>query len=130
MIFYGSINLITSIIIAMIIVIPIYYAISTLRKMDYSARKTWKKATGKSSLKGEEFIRRVQKLCLHKKYILLEISPTHAYIKESISFSSGGVFYYVELNEPETVNVYARGAIYKNRINPNCLTSMVNMFYS
>jgi len=119
-------------IIAMIIVIPVYYAISTLRTSDYGRRKSWKKVTGKCTLKGDEFIKHVQKLCLHRKYILLEISSTHAYIKESMSFSTGGVLYYIELNdtEPDTVTVWARGSIYKNRINPNCLTGMVNMFFS
>ncbi len=132
MLYYQNINLLVSMIIAMIIVIPIYYAISTLRTSSYGARKSWKKVSGKSALTREEFINRVQKLCMHRKYILLEISPAHAFIKESMSFSTGGVLYYIELNaaEPGTVTVWARGSIYKNRINPNCLTGMMNMFYT
>ena len=132
MLFYQSINLITSMFIAAILVLPAYYAISTLMVYDTDKRHSWKKVTGKCTLTGAEFIKRVQKLCLHRKYILLEISPTHAHIKENMSMSSGGVLYYIELNatEPDTITVWARGAIYKKRINPNCLTGMVNMFYS
>jgi hypothetical protein len=130
MLYYPILNLIMSLIIAMILVIPIYYAISTLRKHDSKKRSTWKQVKGKTVLKGDDFVKRVQKLCLHRNYILLEISPTHAYIKERMSFSSGGVMYYIELSEPDTLTIWARGAIYKDMINNNCLTSLVNMFYA
>lgn len=130
MLFFPILNLIMSLIIAMILVIPIYYAISTLRIHDSKKRSTWKQATGKTTLKGDDFIRRVQKICLHKNYLLLEISPTHAYIKEKMSFSSGGVLYFVELSESDTITVRARGAIYKDMINNNCLTSMVNLYHA
>lgn len=118
--------------ISAIVVIPVYYAISTLSIHNYEKRKTWKQVNGKTTLKGNEFIRRIQEICLHKNYTLLEISEKHAYIKENISFRSGGVLYYIELNasEPDSVTVYARGSIYKRQINPNCLTGMVNMLFS
>jgi hypothetical protein len=132
MLYSYSVILLVSVFIAMLFMIPVYYAIATLRTFDPNKRKSWKKASGKANLSADEFIKRVQKLCLHRRYVLLEISPTHAYLKENISFSSGGVMYYIELNatEPDTITVWARGCIYKNRINPNCLISMVNLFYS
>jgi hypothetical protein len=130
MLSYFGINLVISILIAIVFVIPVYYAISSLRTFDKSKHTTWKKVVINTPIKADDFIKQVKKLCLHRKYILLEISPTHAYIKENMSFSSGGVVFYLELNGPDSLNVWARGSIYKNRINPNCVVSMANMFYS
>ncbi len=132
MIYSFNINLLVSVIIAMIVVVPIFYAISMLRTGNNKNRKTWKHVTVKSTLSGEEFIGQVKNICIQRNYELLEISPTHAYIKQNMSFSTGGMLYYVELNcdGPDTVTVWARGSILKNGINLCCVTGMANLFYT
>lgn len=132
MLYIQNLNLLISIIIAVCFVLPIYYAISSLRTFDPRERKNWKKHSGKTNLQGMDFIKKVQKLCMQRKYLLLEISPTHAYFKECMSVSSGGVMYYLELSDADKDNltVYARGCIFKDRIYDNCLKNMVNLFYT
>lgn len=73
--------------------------------------RSWRKVSGATALTPDEFVLRIQNICLLKKWNLEEISVRHATIRVYPSFwHNYGRYYYVEFDaeEKNIINVFYR----------------------
>jgi hypothetical protein len=119
-------NFLTLILISLFAYIFITYA-----KGNPAKHHKWKNQTIKTKLTSDEFVSITQNICLHKNYLLMDISPTHAFIKQNPTGFHWGAYYYIELNnEPvTTITVWCRGGLYKSSFRLVWLSEIVNLFY-
>jgi len=109
----------------------VYIMIAMYRNVPVKKYKTWRKESIETALTSAEFVQKVQKICLLRKWNLVEISGQHAVIRTYPSLMSYGMFYYIEYvaGEKNVVNVHARNAIAFTFIYIPAQISLLNMFY-
>jgi len=91
----------------------------------------WRYKSVETSLTPGEFIPKVQKICLYKKWNIVELTEHSALIRTYPSAWSWGYFFYIEYlpGTPTTVTVYCRGSLVKGNIYPPILDNLTWMFY-
>jgi len=109
----------------------IYAFISLNRSVKTEHYKSWRKGSIETSLTPQEFISRVQKICLHKNWNIVELTEQHAIIRTYPTFWGWGYFFYIDYLPGETtaVNVYTRGAYWKNTFYRPAADNLLWMFY-
>lgn len=108
-----------------------YLMIAMYRNVPVKKYKRWRKESIETALTSAEFVQKVQKICLLRKWNLVEISGQHAVIRTYPSLMSYGIFYYIEYvaGEKNVVNVHARNAIRLTFVYIPAQISLLNMFY-
>jgi hypothetical protein len=90
----------------------------------------WKNESIKTNLASVNFVYLIKDICLHKGFLLLEISPTHAYLKMNPSMSHWGAYFYIELDEDkQTATVWGRGPLSQANFRLIWITDLVNLMY-
>lgn len=109
----------------------IYASIAMHRTVNTSKHGSWRKESIETTLSSDEFIQRIQNICLIRKWFLIEISDRHATIRTYPDLLGYGIFFYIELIEGEknTINVFARGAIRQFVFYRSSLYNLINLLY-
>jgi len=122
-----------SILLSWLLLLAVYILIYTFilyAKGNPAKHHKWKNQSIKTNLASINFIYLIKDICLQKKLLLLEISPSHAFIKQNPSWSHWGAYYYIELNENnQTATVWCRGGLWKFSFRLIWITDMLNLMY-
>lgn len=113
----------------------IYASIAYYRQIRVTNIDTWKKTSMLTNLSPNEFIQRAQNLCANKGYLLIDINATPDVIKVVIKENPSliwwfGQMYYIEYKaaEPQEIDLYARGCVFKQNLNISSYNNTLNAF--
>jgi hypothetical protein len=118
------------IVLLMLLLSVLTYTFIWYAQCDPTKHDKWKNKSIKTKLASVNFVYLIKEICLQRNLLLLEISPTHAFIKQNPSWSHWGAYYYIELDEnAQIATVWCRSGIGKRKFRPDWLADMVNLMF-
>lgn len=131
MYFQGFIQFVLYTVILILVILGIYALISVNRKIKTAKHHKWRKQSVHTSLSPAGFVETVQQACFKNKWYLMEITASTATIRTLPSVLSWGIFFYIVYTEgnPNTVDVYARGALTKFSFYHPTQINLANHFF-
>lgn len=124
-----NVNLLSAIIIAWILVLPIYIAIAFHKIIDWEYYTKWERLQLHTDVEWKTISLKCSQLFLSGRYLVCGVSERKVFLKDTVSLTRIGKFYVIEfIDDSKTLNVYYRGILTSSQKYKLDVISLVNFF--